>query len=181
MMPIETERTIIRAWRDDDAPRLLDILGRMEVVRWLDDDPKPLVDLDAARAKVATFAERAVPGTPIGFWAVEELATGVVAGTVLLTPLEAEVDGVSSETTPDDGLEVGWWFHPDAWGRGLAREAAAALVEAALASGIPKVNALMYVDNEASATVALAIGLEEQPISHDRWYAGPSRHFTRGA
>lgn len=172
-----TERTIVRPWRHEEAPRLLDLLSRMEVLRWLDDDPVPLADLDAAHEKISAFHRRTVAGTPIGFWAVEERATGVAAGTVLLCELPDVQEG-AEPTRPEEGLEVGWHLHPDAWGRGLAREAAAGLVAAAFAADVVAVNALMYVDNDASARVAGAIGLRERPRSDDRWYAGPSRHFA---
>lgn len=173
----ETERTIVRPWRDDEAPRLFDILRRMEVLRWLEDDPTPMPDVEAAVARIARYRERTVPGTALGFWAVEERATGLAAGTVILCELP-EVQPGAEPTTEADGLEVGWHLHPDAWGRGLAREAAAGLVDAAFAGGATAVNALMYVDNHASAAVARAIGLLERPQSDDRWYAGPSRHFA---
>lgn len=174
---LATERTIIRPWREEEAPRLLDVLSRMEVLRWLDDDPVPLADLEAAREKITSFHRRTVAGTPIGFWAVEERATGIAAGTVLLCELPDVLEG-AQPTTAGDGLEIGWHLHPDAWGRGLAREAAAGLVDAAFAADVVAVNALMYVDNDPSAAVALAIGLRERPVSTDRWYPGPSRHFA---
>ena len=174
---LRTDRITLRLWRADEADRLLDIQRRPEVMQWLDDDfanPKLLATADEARAKVERYAKLAAPGGPIGYWAIEERATAVVAGTVLMVELEERDPAVP----PTGDLEIGWHLHPDATGRGLVREAAAALLELALSSGIARVHALMYPDNDPSARVCEAIGMIEQPRSMDRWYEGESRHFT---
>lgn len=170
---LRTERITLRAWRDDEADRLLDILRRPEVMRWIDDDqedPVLMATRDEAVERIARYAARHEPGSPMGFWAVEERATGVVAGTVLMTQ-------AGSNPPPDETeIEIGWHLHPDAWGRGLAKEAAGALLAAGL-EHVDHVNAFMYVDNEPSAKVALGIGMVEQPITVDRYYPGEARHF----
>ena len=170
---LRTERVILRAWREDEADRLLAILGRPEVMRWIDDDqddPVLMTTREEAVERIRRYARKLEAGSPRGFWAVEERATGVVAGTVLLTT-------AGSDPPPDETeVEIGWHLHPDAWGRGLAREAAGALLAAGL-EHLPRINALMYVDNDPSAAVARAIGMVEQPISVDRFYPGESRHF----
>ena len=52
-MEIETERLLIRPWRHEDAARLLDILSRVEVVKWLGDgQPVLMKDLDEAHARI---------------------------------------------------------------------------------------------------------------------------------
>ena len=170
---LRTERVILRAWREDEADRLLAVLSRPEVMRWIDDDqddPVLMATREEAVARIRRYTAGHEAGGPRGFWAVEERATGVVAGTVLITT-------AGSDPPPDEiEVEIGWHLHPDAWGRGLAREAAGALLAAGL-EHLPRINALMYVDNEPSAAVARAIGMVEQPISVDRFYPGESRHF----
>ncbi|HEX7133029.1 MAG TPA: GNAT family N-acetyltransferase [Iamia sp.] len=170
---LRTDRIVLRAWREDEADRLLDILSRPEVKRWIDDDqdnPVLMQTREEAVERIARYAATHEPGSPMGFWAVEERATGIVAGTVLIAR-------AGSDPRPDETeVEIGWHLHPDAWGRGLAREAAGALLAAGLAH-LDHINAFMYVDNEPSAEVARAIGMVEQPISVDRFYPGESRHF----
>lgn len=170
---LRTERVILRAWREDEADRLLAILGRPEVMRWIDDDqedPVLMATREEAIERIRRYAGTLEAGSPRGFWAVEERATDIVAGTVLITT-------AGSDPPPDETeVEIGWHLHPDAWGRGLAREAAGALLAAGL-EHLPRINALMYVDNAPSAAVARAIGMVEQPISVDRFYPGESRHF----
>ena len=174
---LRTDRIVLREWRDDEADRLLDILSRPEVKRWIDDDPENpvlMADRDEALARIAAYREGHRPGHPRGFWAVEERATGVVAGTVLIT-------AAGSDPPPDETeVEIGWHLHPDAWGRGLAREAAAALLAVGL-EHLPRIHCFMYLDNEPSAAVARAIGMVEQPVSVDRFYPGESRHFIAEA
>lgn len=170
---LRTERVTLRAWRDDEADRLLDIHRRPEVRRWIDDDhDDPVLWSTRAQAleAIARYAAQHEPASPMGFWAVEERATGLAAGTVLITT-------AGSHPPPDETeVEIGWHLHPDAWGRGLAREAAGALLAVGL-EHLPRINALMYLHNEPSATVARGIGMVEQPISVDRFYPGESRHF----
>lgn len=176
-MELATARTTLRPWRHTEAPRLLDIQSRVEVMRWLDDDqahPELLADEAAAIARIDRYHATSDADGPIGFWAVEERASGVVAGTVLLT---AAGDGAAHPVHGNGEWEIGWHLHPDAWGRGLAREAAAALLAAGLAAGLLRVHALLYPDNEPSARVCRAIGMVEQPLEVDTWYPGESRHF----
>lgn len=170
---LRTDRVILRAWREDEADRLLDILSRREVMRWIDDDqddPALMATRAQAVERIARYAAKHQPGRPMGFWAVEERAGGVVAGTVLLSP-------AGSDPSPDETeVEIGWHLHPDAWGRGLAQEAAAALLTAGL-EDLPRIHAFMYPDNRPSARVARAIGMVEQSSSVDVYYPGESRHF----
>lgn len=176
-MELATARTTLRPWHHDEAARLLDIQSRVEVMRWLDDDqehPRLLVDEGEAHARIDRYHAQSDADGPVGFWAIEERATATVAGTVLLTTAG---DGRPHPVHGAEELEIGWHLHPDSWGRGLAREAAAALLDAGLASGISPVHALLYPDNEPSARVCRAIGMVEQPIEVDTWYPGESRHF----
>jgi RimJ/RimL family protein N-acetyltransferase len=58
--------------------------------------------------------------------------------------------------------EIGWWLAPDLWGRGLAREAAAALRDEAFSDTVaaPSIVARVQPANAASLAVARAVGLE---------------------
>lgn len=170
MAPIrlETERLVIRPWRDGEATRVLDILSRIEVARWLGDgEPTPMKDLDEAREKIASW--RAIE-PPQGQWAVEVKETGVSAGSVLLVPI------------PDSGglLQVGWHLHPDTHGLGYATEAAAAVLAHGFAAGITEIRALTHTDNYPSQAVARRLGMEDLGVI-DEWYDSPSRLFIARA
>lgn len=165
----QTERLVVRPWRLEEAPRLLDIQSRMEVVKWLgDDDPRPMRDLDEARERIAGYW-RLSQSPPLGFWAVEMRGTGRVAGSVLLLTLPEAEHGE---------VEIGWHLHPDCWGHGYASEAAAAVLAHGLDHGLPEVFALTHLDNHPSQAVARRIGMEPLGVM-EKWYAGPSMVFRR--
>ena len=119
---------------------------------------------------VTTTSDRNDPRERFGSWAVVELSTGVPAGTVLLKPLP----------NGDGEIEIGWQLHPDSWGRGLASEAAAALLERAFEGGLDEVWAVTMLDNDRSARVCLRIGMRLLGVTH-RWYPEPSLMFWVGA
>ncbi|MGV9264066.1 GNAT family N-acetyltransferase [Kitasatospora sp. NPDC003701] len=65
---------------------------------------------------------------------------------------------------PSDGLEVGYWLHPGATGRGLVTRAVRALVdEAFLLPGIDHVDIVHDPANRASGAVPRRLGFTEHP------------------
>jgi len=171
-MHVETERLLIRPWRHADAERLLDILSRLEVVKWLGDgEPVVMKSLDEAHTRINRYAERDDP--PLGTWAVERKADqqgvdGVIVGTVLLLTLPNDEHGE---------VEIGWHLHPDAWGQGYASEAAQAVLAHGFAAGLPEIIAVSHTDNEASKAVMRRIGMTDRGIV-ERWYEGESAYFS---
>lgn len=162
---LETDRLVLRDWQPDDAPVVLDILSRADVVRWLDDgEPQLLTDLDEARAKIGSWQDL-VP--PLKQWAIEVRHTGEVVGWACLVPI------------PNSGglVQIGWTLHPDAHGHGYASEAARAVLAHGLASGLSEIRALMIPDNEPSIRVAERLGMRDLGLT-DLWYDGPSRVFV---
>ena len=163
-MDLETPRLHLRSFTPDDAPFLLDVLGRADVVRWLDDgEPQLLLDLDAARAKIDSWNELVAP---LHQWAVEVRATGELVGWVCLVPVPG----------PEGLVQVGWTLHPDARGRGYATEAARAAIDHGHAAGLDEIRVLMMVDNDASLRVAQRLGLRDLGTT-TQWYDSPSRVF----
>ncbi len=164
---IETERCVIRPWRDEEAPRLLDILSRLEVVTWLGDgEPKLMADVDEAQARIARYRNLNAEAPPRGIWAVEVRDTGVVAGTVLLVTLP----------NGDGEVEIGWHLHPDSWGHGYATEAAAAVLEHGFAGGLEEVYATTHTTNGPSQAVCRRLGMEDLGVM-EKWYEGESRIY----
>src|SRR5205085_9727419 len=130
-------------WRDEDAPRLLDIRRRPEITRWFG-TTAPMADEAEARQKVAAW--RAISADPrLGSWAIWERGAATPAGTVLLKLVEG--------SAPEE-VEVGWYLHPDAMGRGLASEAARGAIAKAFADGWDEVFAYTHTDNHPSRRVA---------------------------
>jgi RimJ/RimL family protein N-acetyltransferase len=163
-----TKRVVIRPWHPDEADRLFDLLGRTEVVRWLG-PAQPMQQREEAVARIATWARMTAEDLRFGAWAAVERASGVPAGMVLLRPLP----------NGQGEVEIGWHFHPDSWGRGLASEAAGALLARAFAVGLTEVWAVTDLENRASMAVCERIGMRLLGVTR-RWYEGPSQMFWAG-
>ncbi len=171
-MPIETERLVLRPYRSEDAPRVLEILSHPEVYPWLGDPPQqPMADLSAAQTWVERVTEREASGGFYLYRAVEVRETGRVAGTVLVVP------AIRKDGTDHGEHELGWHLHPDSWGHGYATEAARAMLTHVFAAGLPDIWAGMLVDNLASRAVAERLQLPFQGILPDPWYEGDSPLF----
>ena len=174
-----TERLLLRRWEEDDLPAFFDLYSRDEVMRWLGPQPRrALASPDEARAGLRRWhaRERGID-LPLGFWAIVPLVPLVPparpgspgpqpAGTIALLPL-ADADGPAGLT------EVAWHLHPDHQGRGLATEAAAAVL--AVASFGP-VLALTDPDNIRSQAVAARLGMRDEGLTQ-RWFGLTMRQF----
>ena len=147
----ETDRCRVRNWREVDADRVLDIYRRWEVSKWLGRTPKAMETGEQAAALVARWAELNESEPIAGRWAVERKSDGVVAGTVILVPLP---DG-------DGEFEVGWHFHPDSWGQGLASESAGGALSWGFAHGLEEIFAVVRPDNAPSIAVCRRLGMAE--------------------
>src|SRR5919108_3667308 len=139
-LPIETERLLIRAWTDDDVPRLSEIFGDPEVMRYV------------------SLGDWTVPGLlekyrrdyerhGYGLWALCE-ADGRVIGDVGFRPYQEAGDP-----------ELGYTLAREAWHHGYASEAGRACVDALFAhTDHDRVLALVDTRNEASRRTAERIG-----------------------
>jgi RimJ/RimL family protein N-acetyltransferase len=168
----QTERLVVRDWADSDGDRVFDIYRRWEVARWLGADPMVMTDRDTASRVIERWNER--NQDPLyGVWAVEEKATGTVAGTVLLVPLPEPSDSTESK----DEVEVGWHLHPDAWGRGLATESARAAIAHGFKAGLGEIYAVVRPGNSASLAVCQRLGM--RPLGRtNRWYGTELESFV---
>jgi len=145
----ETDRCLVRNWRPADAERAFDIYRRWEVAKWLGSDPKAMESMEEAHRLVRRWTELNVAEPDTGRWAVERKADGVVAGTIILLPLP---DGQGE-------FEVGWHFHPDSWGQGLASESARGAIEWGFARGLDEILAVVRPGNAASIAVCHRLGM----------------------
>jgi RimJ/RimL family protein N-acetyltransferase len=66
-------------------------------------------------------------------------------------------------------VELGYWIARSHWGRGLATEAGAALVEIARTLGIATLEAGYFVDNPASARVLEKLGFQARGLVAPRF------------
>lgn len=151
---LRTERLVLREWTDstEDRAFLFDLYRRAEVRRFIGDG-RVMTDAAEVDDLLARWAARA--DGVLGVRAVTT-AEGERLGAILLKPIPWS-DGVDGGR-PDD-VEIGWHFHPDAWGRGVATEAAGAVLGLAHTAGIGRVVAVTHPENTASQGVARRIGM----------------------
>jgi RimJ/RimL family protein N-acetyltransferase len=143
-LPLETARLRLRPLRPDDAPALHAIYADPRVATWI--GAHTLADVEAEIAKhVATQAARGW-----SFFAVEDRATGRLLGDCGLQPFE--------QRGPE--AELGYDLHPDAWGRGIATEAARAVMAQAFGAwALDRVIAVVKPEHRASQRVLEKAGL----------------------
>lgn len=148
-LPLETERLVIRPYRDDDATALHEVFGSPEVMKWTPSPPSKDVAETAQRlARTMAFTARQPPG--FGLWALETKDTSEFLGQVGLFPVEGK--------GPD--VEVAYELAPRVWGHGYATEAARALVDYGFSElGLRRVVALILPDNARSRNVASKCGM----------------------
>lgn len=170
---LRTQRMILRPWAEQDVAAFFDIYSRDEVARWLGAHPRrPVSDIEDARKRLLGWRKfHDGFAAPYGLWAMVPIGLDAPVGTALLLPLTDD-DG------PTDQVEVGWHLHPDAQGRGLATEAAAALLDVLPADGPDRVLALTDLDNVKSQAVAARLGMENQGPT-DRWFGETLLQFCR--
>jgi len=161
---LRTDRLVLRPWTPDDAPAVLDIYSRWDVMRFVGVAPRVLEHPHEAAERIERW--RAVDDGTHGVWAVVERAAaagaaptgeGVPVGTILLKPIPAS--GTGEPPQPSGDTEIGWHFHPHVWGRGYATEAAAAVLAHAFERGLGRVVAVTHADNTASQAVCRRIGM----------------------
>ena len=123
----ETERLILRTWREEDRAVYLATCNTPSVTRHLD-GPATEEDVDAALARIASNqAERG-----FSFWAIERKADGTFLGYCglrICDDLQRPVNG---------DVEIGWRLREDAWGQGYAYEAARAALAAGTRRPVPR-------------------------------------------
>jgi RimJ/RimL family protein N-acetyltransferase len=145
---IDTERLVIRPWRDADAPAALAIYGDREVTRWLTPAMDQVPDEPAMRAVLRRWQSGDV--APVSHWAVQERDTGRLVGGVALLRL-----------APWQDIEIGWQLARTAWGRGYAAEAGEALARWSMHhANVDELFALIGSSNTRAAATAERIGME---------------------
>jgi RimJ/RimL family protein N-acetyltransferase len=165
---IETERLILRAWKDADRapfiamsadPAVMEPLGGVLSESEVDDY------IARGRQRLAIFG--------FGRWAVERREDGAFIGVVGLAPVHPSLPLPA-------GFEMGWRLARDAWGHGHATEAArAAIKDGFERGGLTEVFAFTSLPNLPSQTVMERIGMQRTPTLDFDHPALPPEHPLR--
>jgi RimJ/RimL family protein N-acetyltransferase len=141
---LETERLLLRMWREDDFEAYAEICADPEVMRYL--GGKTFNRMEAWRHMAVMVGHWQLRG--YGHWAVEEKASGKFIGRIgFLYP----------EGWP--GFELGWTLAPHAQGKGFAIEGVRRALEHAFTEmDRDHVISLINPLNQASLRVAERLG-----------------------
>lgn len=150
---IETERLVIRPFKEEDREAYLAFMTDAEATRYL-------MFSDEQRTEEGAGA---LFDTVQGSYATEE---PVFAYTIALKADDAFIGSCGlSELGEDERFECYYSLLPSQWGRGYATEATTALLRYCFEhDGVEEVWAFMSPDNPNSAGVAERIGMEDRGI-----------------
>jgi RimJ/RimL family protein N-acetyltransferase len=154
---LETERLVMRGFRDDDQEEWAAIRADDEVMRSLGRDGGITPD-EAWREMAMLAGHWTLKG--YGHWALEERASGALIGNAgLFYP-------------PDwPALEVGWTVARPRWGEGFAGEAARAAARWARSElGADHLISLIAPTNSRSQRVAEKLGMTHEGEAHVRGF-----------
>ncbi|TDD21127.1 N-acetyltransferase [Kribbella turkmenica] len=151
-LSLQTDRLLIRDWKEDDAEAALEIYGSSDVAPWLSPAMDQVADVPTMRAILHAWIE-AQPNfvPPSGRWAVTSRENGEVVGGLLIRLLPPY----------EEDLEIGWQLRPSAWGHGYATEASLALMRWAFKEGgIDELFAVARPHNARAIATARRLGME---------------------
>ncbi len=154
---IGTERMRLRPCAEGDVDALHALWTDPDVRRWLWDDV--VIERATAAERVAASAA-SFARAGYGLWVAELRGSGTLVGCVGLVEIEPAV-----------GPEILYAFHPRHWGRGLATEAARAVLERGFrAHGLARIPGRTDSPNRGSARVLERLGMrfEAETLVHGR-------------
>ena len=142
---LETERLLLRRWRDDDLDTLARWNADPRFMRHMGRGPMTREESAAALAHYRNHWRE----HGFGILAAEDRGTGTLVGRT----------GVQYHRAWPHDPEVGWAFDPGWWGRGLATEAGAACVRWAFGElGFERVVSITVEENLTSRRVMEKLG-----------------------
>lgn len=146
---METDRIILRPWRESDADTLFQWASDPEVGPKAGWPPHGSVEESLEVIRTIFSAE--------GMWAVEWKETGEPIGSVGYLPASH-----SNLEIPDDQCEVGYWIARPFWGRGICTEALRLVVDHCFQEkGFSVLWGDYFPENPASGRVMEKCGFED--------------------
>ena len=149
MDQIETNRLLLRPWRDADAPRLVKLANHPEIAHMLASMPHPYSLSDAKE-----FLERVC----------NQPACAAQFAITLKNTANDLIGGIgygltSRRDKPCHKIDFGYWLGLAYWGKGYASEAAHAVIEHAFeVSAIDRIDTDYLTVNPASGRILERVG-----------------------
>ena len=163
----ETERLVLRDWREDDWPRFWQLTNTPAVMRWLGDEAD-----EATKAGARERLEGYRRDHGHTFWVLERKDDGGHLSGEMLGFCGLKRSNVEGEAV-FGMMEVGWRLREDAWGHGYAKEAAIASLDLGFDRfGADEIVALTVDGNTASWGLMKRLGMtrrEDLDFEDPRW------------
>jgi RimJ/RimL family protein N-acetyltransferase len=148
---IETERLVLRPWREEDGAEFVRVTNTPAVMVHLGGVREPYDGRALVAGKQALQREHG-----FCFWLAERKSDGAILGFCGLEP--CGVGPVAND------IEIGWRLREDAWGHGYAKEAALASLAWAWANlPVPRIVAITIPANMPSWGLMRRIGMTHRP------------------
>ncbi|QFT76346.1 GNAT family N-acetyltransferase [Erythrobacter sp. THAF29] len=148
----ETDRLILRDWREKDWAPFWEGTNTPAVMRWLGGVADEATRL-SAQARLMHY-RRDFGHT---FWVIERKEDGAILGFCGLKRC-------TDENGPFGMMEAGWRLREDAWGKGYAKEAAIATLDVGFDHfGADEIIALTVEKNTGSWGLMRRLGMERRP------------------
>lgn len=155
MTVLQTERLTIRQLTDDDAPFILTLLNEPSFLRYIGD--KKVRNLEDARQYIRNGPAASYARHGFGLCLVQLRDTLAPIGMCGL---------LKRDDLPDP--DIGFAFVPDYWNKGLAFEAATAVLDDARERlNLTRVLAIVNPDNAASIKLLEKLGLKFERLKDD--------------
>lgn len=155
-MRLETERLILRDWREADKPLYAEIIGDPVVRRFF-----PSTGTPADAAAGIDRAQQRLLDHGFSFLAVERKADGRFMGMLGMAPFS---DTLRAAIPGAPAVEIGWQLGKGFWGQGYAPEGARAMLELAWWKlRLTEVVAITYQGNWPSRRVMEKLGMVHDP------------------
>ena len=149
-MILETPRLVLREFTHEDDAFVLRLLNEPSWLRFIGD--RGVRTLPDARRYLDDGPRRSYARNGFGLWCVVPKGGDAPVGMCGL---------IRRDTLPD--VDVGFAFLPEAWGRGYARESAAAVLDHARdVLGLRRVLAITDPENAASIRVLERVGMRRE-------------------
>jgi len=187
---LETDRLVLRGWRRADVERCQRVLNDPDVMRFMGAGPAYRAKRVLARAVSSFCAVEAARDLARrsdhwrehgwGDWALELKRSGELIG-------RAGFERLPDWTADEADAELGWLLARDAWGQGLATEAARAMLDFGFTNlPLSRLVSIAFPDNQRSIRVMERVGFSLQGHTQWRghemvWYAIDRAVWRRGA
>lgn len=165
---IETERLILRAHSTQDFKSCAALWGSAAVTRFIGGAPRPPQD---AWFRILRYAGHWTL-LNYGFWAIVDKRSGAFLGEGGFSDFRRGIAAL------DAAPEMGWALMPEAWGKGIAKEAVAAFADWGDANfDVAETVCIISPDNHASIRVADYAGFS--PVDEITYDGEPTTIFKR--